>query len=201
MLSADELARAQRFVSPLHRARFVASHMGMRLVLSRYLMAPPSELEFTMGEHGKPRLVGGSGLEFSLSHSGGVALLAVADGVPVGVDVELIRPLSENIAERFFAPPEVAALAQVPDAERVSAFYACWTRKEAFLKGVGTGISGGLDSFAVSLPGQGEPALSDFGSGLTAGWTLKHLAPGDGYAGAVAIKAEQPELRCYALQL
>jgi 4'-phosphopantetheinyl transferase len=196
-LSAEERARADRFVSPIHRARFVASHSGLRQVLSGYLRVKPSAVTFAIGSHGKPVLTSSPDLHFNLSHAEDVALLAVA-AVEVGIDVEFIHPVNDNIAERFFAPAEIIALAALPAAEHLVAFYACWTRKEAFLKGLGTGISGGLDSFAVTLPTQGMPRLSDTGSGVTAGWTLEHLEPAAGYIGALAIRARTATVHCFS---
>lgn len=199
VLSTEERATASRFVATLHRRRYVHAHAALRGILSSYLGIAPGAVAFTEGEHGKPRLASPSGLHFNLSHAEEVALLAVGT-VEVGVDVEFIHPVNDNIAERFFAPAEVIALASLPEDERLRGFFACWTRKEAFLKAIGTGISGGLDSFIVTLPGQGPLCLSDTGSGITAGWVLKHLEPGEGYIGALAVRSETAIVQCFSFR-
>jgi 4'-phosphopantetheinyl transferase len=201
VLSPEERTRADRFVAPIHRTRFVTAHAGMRRILSGYLGVDPAALAFEEGSHGKPRLTSHSGLEFNLSHAQDVALLAVGT-VELGVDVEFIHPVNDAIAERFFAPDEIAALAALPEGDRLNGFFACWTRKEAFLKGVGTGISGGLDSFSVTLAGQEtgnvRPTLSDASSGITAGWSLEHLGPAPGYIGALAVRANTVAVECFS---
>ncbi len=196
VLPSDEIARANRFVSAEHGERFLAAHLGLRLILSRYLDLDPAAIAFARGKDGKPRPLGDFTLKFNLSHSKDVALLAVSDNIELGIDVEFIRPITEDIAGRFFSPLEVAALAALPAEDREAAFYACWTRKEAFLKGLGTGVSGGLDTFTVSLPGEGLPKLADHGSGLTSDWNLAHLAPTSDYIGALAFKAAGARIHC-----
>lgn len=195
LLSEEERARAGRFVSAARQARFVEAHAGLRTILGGYLGLRPGEVAFSKGEHGKPELAGNSGLRFNLSHSRDLAILGVSCGVELGVDVEYIRPASAGIAERFFSEPEIAALAQVQPADYLAAFYACWTRKEAFLKGLGTGISGGLHTFSVSIAMHAEPELSDR-EGLTRGWKLKHLEPATGYIGALACSEDECGIQC-----
>jgi 4'-phosphopantetheinyl transferase len=199
-LPAKERERAQRFVSAHHRQRFIAAHIGMRHILARYLQVEPGAIDFEAGKHGKPRLAGDSPLQFNLSHSRDVALLAISDDIEVGVDVEFIHPVGEGIAERFFAPSEVSAIAALPRGERLAGFYTCWTRKEAFLKGTGLGLSGGaaLDSFAVSLHTTASLAGQ---SPITAGWKLDHLEPAHGYVGALAFKAAKCTVHCFSYAL
>ena len=170
-------------------------------MLSSYLGVEAGAIAFSTSEHGKPHLDGGSTIRFNLSHSRNIALLAVCDGFDVGVDVEFMRPITDDIAGRFFSSAENAALKALPEEDRLPSFYACWTRKEAFLKGLGTGIGGGLDKFSVTLPGQGTPRLSDDGSHITAGWSVAHLEPALGYVGAVAMKTVPPLVRCFRLEL
>ncbi len=158
VLTAGEVERARRFHFDHDRRRFVAAHAALRTVLAQYAGLAPRQLAFLATPHGKPYLspdvkYAVPDLAFNLSHSGELALIAVTAGRRVGVDIELIRPaLAEgNIAERFFSPGEACELAALPEHERASAFFRCWTRKEAFVKARGEGLSLPLASFDVSL--------------------------------------------------
>jgi 4'-phosphopantetheinyl transferase len=176
----------------------------LRLLLGRYLEAAPEQLEFSYGPHGKPALAGlygRSGLRFNLSHSNWLALCAVARQREVGVDVEYMeRPVHhEQIARRFFSPEEVEALKRLPPEKRKEGFFNAWTRKEAYLKALGQGITAGLDSFSVSLgPGQ-EAALlkSSEGTAEVGRWQLQALSPAPGYAAALCAEGRDWRLRCF----
>ncbi|MGH7550253.1 MAG: 4'-phosphopantetheinyl transferase family protein [Gemmatimonadota bacterium] len=196
MLSEDERRRAARYRFPTHRRRFLAARAGLRAILALYLDLDPAAVDLTAGPTGKPRLADNPGLEFNLAHSGDIALVAVTRGRPVGVDVERMRrgiPY-ERLAERFFAPSEVAALRSLPPPIRSAGFFACWTRKEAWLKASGHGLEGGLPSalprFAVSV--EPDPiAIAVTLSGRpdeAARWSLVDLRVGSGYAGAMAVQ-------------
>jgi 4'-phosphopantetheinyl transferase len=159
-LSPDETARANRFIFPTDRGHFVAARGILRELLGAYLMLPPAELKFRYGNYGKPALDANateSDLQFNLSHSGGVAIYAFSLGRRLGVDVERIRPqlAGEDIARRYFAAREVAELQALPAHRRAEGFFLCWTRKEAYVKAHGAGLSLPLDSFTVTLtPGR-----------------------------------------------
>jgi 4'-phosphopantetheinyl transferase len=198
LLSADESARAGRFLIPRARAAFAGARGFLRLLLGAYLGADPARLPFRYGPRGKPALEGGE-LCFNLSHSGGLALGAFSRRLPLGIDVEQLRPevASAQIARRFFAPREVAALDQVPPERRAEAFFTCWTRKEAYLKARGEGLGLGLGSFAVSVD---EPAAllhADEGEAECRRWRLWTLRPRPGYAGALCAPAGDWTLRCF----
>jgi 4'-phosphopantetheinyl transferase len=195
-LSPDERLRAERFCLDRVRARFIVCRGVLRLILGRYTGRGPARLRFTYGEHGKPSLDPSDnppGLCFNVSHSGGLALFAVARGREVGVDVERLRalPRAERIAERFFSAPETTALKAMPAERRLEAFFTCWTRKEAYIKARGDGLAHPLDQFAVSL-GPGEPArLRAAGDGderEIAQWSLDGLLPAPGYVAALAAR-------------
>lgn len=204
LLSEDERERAGRFHFRRDRARFIGAHACLRQVLSRYLGEEPGRLRFRTNEHGKPLLAGeagSAGLEFNLSHSHEVALVAVAFHRRVGVDVERIRPelAGERIARRFFSPGETEALLSLPAPARAAAFFRCWTRKEAFLKARGEGLTLRLDQFDVSLlPGKPAALLATRPDGEEASnWTLHHLEPAPGYAGALAVEGQLSGVRCW----
>ena len=201
-LAPDEAERAGWFYFPRDRDRFVAARGLLRRILGLYLGRPPEALGFVYGSKGKPSLADNDPrLQFNVAHSHGLALYAVALEREVGVDVEQIRAelARERIAERFFSPAEVAALRAVPAEEQPAAFFRCWTRKEAFLKGCGKGLTFGLDQFTVSFTAA-EPAAilaTPFDPGEASRWSLRHLDPGPGYAGALAVRGGIAEVRCW----
>ncbi len=191
LLSPDEVRRAERLFFQADRQRFVVARGVLRTILGRYLNLPPAELRFYYGLHGKPALApehGDGRLHFSLAHSQGLALYAVAYDRQVGIDVEYMRPhlASRAVAERFFSPTEVERLAALPARMQGEAFFCCWTRKEAYIKARGDGLSLPLDYFEVSLaPGDDPVHLRTPGDPAEAmRWCLRGLDPGPGYAAA-----------------
>ncbi len=206
ILSTDEQERADRFHFQRDREHFVAARGGLREILGRYTGAAPQSLRFSYDYYGKPSLsvdAGDTPPRFNVSHSGGVALYAVAAGRAVGVDVERVREdfAGLDIAKNFFSPDEVAALSALPAEERAAAFFDCWTRKEAYIKARGQGLSHPLHLFTVSLtPGRPAALLrTDDDPGEAARWSLVELFPGEGYRGALAFEGELSSLRCWAL--
>lgn len=158
-LSGDERARAERFVFEVHRRRFAAARGLLREVLGRELRIEPAAVRFDYGPRGKPALARDleAGLRFNVSHAQQRALVAVARGLEVGVDIEAVREGIDHtaIAKRFFSRAECDALLALPEPARADAFFTIWTRKEAYVKLLGGGLLIPLDSFDVSL---GEPA-------------------------------------------
>ncbi len=171
LLSPDELARAARFHFPRDRSRFILCRGRLREILSAHLKKNPAEIEFTYNARGKPET---AGVHFNLSHSGGFAIVAVSAVRRIGVDIERIdaRFAHENIPERFFSPGEVVALRSLPDSAQLDAFFKIWTRKEAYIKALGAGLSHPLASF-------------DALAGVE-GWEIESLDIAPGYAAAVA---------------
>ena len=203
-LSHDETARAERFYFPRHRRAFVLGRAALRALAARYLGIQPAAVDFVYGPQGKPALAPSldnqaCSLRFNASNSGDLAAYVFTTGCDIGVDVEQNRPLSdlENIAHRFFSPEETADLLEVAEAERTSAFFHCWTRKEAYIKAMGGGLSIPLDSFRVSLqPGVAARMVSLAGSEDAAhSWTLDNFDPAPGYAGAIAYCDEPRPVR------
>lgn len=200
-LSADEVQRAARFRFEADRRRFLISHASLRDILARYLLQPPQEVQFGAGEHGKPILLSDSQLDFNLSHSGDFALIGVASGRKVGVDAERFRHDMEHerIARRFFSENENAELKRLPDEQKIDGFFTCWTRKEAYIKAHGLGLSLPLDSFDVSLiPHKPALLLATRPEPHEASrWTLLSLDVHPGYAGAVAVEGQEMEFRLW----
>jgi 4'-phosphopantetheinyl transferase len=192
-LSTDEIERAERFRFGRDRARFILARGTLRTLLGHYLGADPASLSFSHNDYGKPALAGewtGSGVNFNLSHSHEVVLYAFARGRAVGIDVEHVRPelSGEDIAARFFSAPETEALRSQPPNTRPSAFFSCWTRKEAYIKARGEGLSYALDRFAVSVDSGAQDVVLDvFGDAAESRrWTIISLLPDEGYVAALA---------------
>lgn len=171
-LSDCERERAERFSRPEVRRRFVAARGGLRRVLAGYLAVPPRSLSIREGPHGKPMLPGGP--RFSLSHSGELALCAVAQDREVGVDLERLRPVPEadHIASRWFSEDELRAYRAAIDSLPGGAFLRVWTRREAYLKAVGLGLSDSAARVAI------DPER----------WELHEVCPGEGFVGALAVE-------------
>lgn len=194
-LSEEERGRAERFVFPTDRDHFLAARGALRGILARYLRTDPARIAFRTTEYGKPFLETESApasesLRFNLSHSGDRALCAVTRAREIGIDVERVRQDFDvyEIADRFFSRAEVASLRALPEASLREGFFTCWTRKEAYIKARGEGLSMPLDSFDVSLePGSPARLLSVRGEGGGANWALREILPGPGYVAAVAV--------------
>jgi 4'-phosphopantetheinyl transferase len=195
VLSTEERERAARFRFAHLRDAFTLARAGLRALLGAYLRVPPEGLRFRSGPMGKLALETEGGLEFNVSHSHGLASYTFTRGCEIGIDVERIRPLAdyEEIARRFFSHAEVADLLRVPEAERQRAFFLCWTRKEAYIKAIGTGLATPLDVFRVTfLPGT-PPRITQAAGSPEAEqrWSLHDLAPAPDYAGALAYRDEE----------
>lgn len=173
----DERRRADRMRDEVGRARFLASRAWLRVVLSGYLGADAASVRLVSGARGKPSIVGGGELTFSLSRSADVALIAVTRARAVGVDVEQVRHDVEHasLAGRFFSPAEAAHLRDLPEPERTEAFFALWVLKEAVVKASGAGLGDGISHLDVRRA-------------LVAGrWSVASLDAGPGFAAAVAV--------------
>jgi 4'-phosphopantetheinyl transferase len=205
LLDEEELDRFRRFRFEPDRARFAIAHATMRKILGAYLGKAPDRVSFRTNRFGKPELAGDQqdgALHFNLSHSRSVALLALSKDTEVGVDVEDVQPVERDVAESYFSPAELAALASLDGNTWVDGFYHCWTRKEAILKAEGVGLNLALDSFDVSLiPGAPAELL---GTRPTAGfrhrWKLHDLAVAPGSAAALAAASPRAEVFCFSLE-
>ena len=195
ILTDDELDRANRLSFEIDRQRFIVARGTLRSILSRYITIYPGHLRFHYNQQGKPFLAPEFSaylLNFNLSHSGSMALYAITRNRKIGVDIERVRSdfEYEEIAQLFFSANEVAILCTIPTEKKLKAFYNCWTRKEAYIKAHGKGLSLPLDSFDVSFaPWEPSIALNTKDEPQESShWTLLDLKPGLGYVGALAVK-------------
>lgn len=200
VLTPDERERCARFYFQADRRRFIMARGALRRILSRYLGGEPQTLEILTTEYGKPVLVG-EPAHFNVTHSHEVALIAVGSQA-LGIDVEYcLRRLDDRdgLAARFFAQTESEQLQSLPAFQRTTAFFNCWTRKEAYIKALGEGLSHPLDRFAVTL-GPGEPArfvhIND-DPVETALWSLYAFAPAADYVAALAVPGSGHRLRYF----
>lgn len=196
-LSDDECERAARFRFDRDRRRFVAGRSALRSLVASYLDVAAADITFGYGPQGKP-FVPGSTLSFNVSHSGGCAVYAFGSGVEIGVDVELLdhARYDDGVAERFFSPSEVATLQTLSPAERPHAFLRCWTRKEAFIKARGEGLSLPLHEFDVAFARGVRPQIlrTAWSTHEPAEWTLCDISGScPGAVAALAVHSAQAD--------
>ena len=185
----------RRFVRPLDRDRYIFAHALLRSILSAYVGCAPTQLIFKNNQYGKPLLEStgdSNNIQFNLSHSENLILFAVARGARVGIDVEYMRNVSDarQIVNRFFSGDERKFLNSLPPADFQKGFFACWSSKEAFLKGLGQGLSYPLDKFSITFSkGESVGFLQIYDDTANAcSWKILSLTPGQGYSGALAIE-------------
>jgi 4'-phosphopantetheinyl transferase len=191
-LDAGERSRADRLIAGGRARRFIVAHAALRMILADYVGRSPDSLRFRAGSWGKPWLVGAGQLQFSLSHSGELAAVAVTSGPAVGVDVEacLPRRVNPGLLRLALTEREQAVLRRKPAGSRAQAFFRMWTAKEAALKAWGVGLQGGLRKLEVSL-GEGDRlGLSPVGAAIPPlRWWAVSLSPAPGYEGALVSQA------------
>lgn len=198
-LSSEERRRADRYGFDRDRRRFIVARARLRQLLALRLMIRPEAVELVYGAHGKPALARRSNhmdWRFSVSHCDETAVYAFSQGREVGIDVEAIREVrdADAIVSHFFSRSEQVAYLALDPGEKMLGFFNCWTRKEAFLKALGHGLSHPLDCFDVSLA-PGDPArilrVKDT-PGCDAGWSLDSFTPSPGFVAAVVAARRAP---------
>ena len=198
LLSLQERARAASYRFEKDRLGFATARGLLRTILSHYLGTEASSISFEYGTEGKPFLKNSS-ISFNVTHSGNLAAYAVTGGPrDLGIDVEWIRPepLRDQVPEQFFTRSEIGELQSLRREEIIPAFFRCWTRKEAFLKARGGGLTTPLDQFSVSLlPGHSAAILSCRIPGERRDWNLYDLTLPPGYCGALAVEGGECEIK------
>jgi 4'-phosphopantetheinyl transferase len=195
LLSKSERARLERFRFADHRRRFQIGHGALRSILGGYLGVHPVDLDFVAGPKGKPYLAG-KGPYFNLSHSGKLALIGIS-ATELGLDCEKVRHLESlgEIARKHFSESEFTALEALDGEARQLAFYRCWTRKEAYLKAVGEGLSMPLDTFDVSVGEQPQLLACRDGREDPVNWSMLDVSPGPEFVAAVALRCTDVVVR------
>lgn len=204
IVSPDESSRASRFHFEKDRVHFVRCRSALRNLLARYLGIPAAEIHFEYGSKGKPKVVAHQNprrLQFNVSHSGNAALIAIGSQSQLGVDIEKIRDDVDHtaLAERFFSKRERVALEALPTSLRLSGFFACWTRKESFLKATGDGLSFALTDFSVTTHPGLIPSIEEISGNAEVGkqWFLADLSVADGYRASLCADVRLSDLRTY----
>jgi len=197
VLAADEWERANRFRFDKHRRQYVVGRGVLRTLIAAYTGIRPERVRFRYGDRGKPYVAEPAGdLELNLSNSDEMALVGFVRGGEIGMDIEFLKPMPdcEQIAERFFSASERDVLRALPAERKEEAFFNCWTRKEAYLKAVGTGLAAPLDSFDVTLAPDEPPRMLTLegDAGRAARWYFQHFRPAEQYIGALAIEGSPP---------
>ena len=205
LLSTDESERADRFVFPSDRHHFIVARGLLRRLLGGYLQCASQELQFAYGAQGKPSLLvpDGNSLRFNLAHSHGRAVYAFTRNKEVGIDLEFTgRKVDyERLAGRFFSEAEVADMKRLDTGRRRQAFFNCWTRKEAYIKARGEGLSIPLDEFAVSItPGKPAALVNNYrDADECSRWSMTSLTIAPGYTGALVLEGKYSCIRLFHL--
>lgn len=199
VLSRAEREKAERLRYRTAEQDYVVAHAALRRVLALYQGEPPGALRFAVGEHGKPELLG-TATRFSLTHTAGLALVAVTGGLPVGVDAEAVAGDVDvaGLSARVLTPSEADRLSRRPVGDRRRSFLRHWTGKESYLKGLGTGLTVPPDSFEVRFDRRGRGRVASPDGGPLAGWRLRELLVGPAHVGVVALAGVPRRVRLLA---
>lgn len=206
LLSEDEVIRARRFHFAKDRNHFTVARALLRKLLTAYLKENREPLQLLYGEMGKPFLAetGAPPISFNLAHSGGRAIYAFSKDRELGVDLEFVREelAGDDIAKRFFSEREINTLQTVPAELRKQAFFNCWTRKEAYIKARGEGLSMPLDSFDVSLAPEETAALlqNHTDEGEVGRWEMRSIPVAPGFVAALVVEGHDWQLKTFRLE-
>ena len=201
-LSPDEIERAERFRFPVHREHFIAARGQLRAIVSRYLGIEPAQIPFRYSDHRKPSLAVDTNIQFNLSHSRDLVLYAFTRNRELGVDIEWINAefASDDVARHYFSPNEYAQLNALPEAIRHEVFFTIWTRKEAYIKAHGAGLSLPLHDFDVTVqPGEAPQLLaSRIDPQEVQRWSMAELHPHPEYKATVMAERQDWQLHCWS---
>jgi 4'-phosphopantetheinyl transferase len=193
LLSADERERSDRMVTQVLKNRRVAAQSILRDVLARYLQIAPFEIIFSLGERGKPFIQGGD-IEFNMSHTEDLALIAITRAHPIGVDIEFLKSSKyhDSIVQKNYSSQEFAQYQALPENEKLEAFFRGWTRKEAYIKAIGLGLYYPLEKFTVDLCSKEDKAMLSIENSheRAKSWLLPSFWVDEKIIGAVAMEAE-----------
>jgi 4'-phosphopantetheinyl transferase len=203
ILTPDEIRSARRIVVAEKGDRKASARANLRRILARYIDTPPQDVKFVYGEHGKPMLAEQDEPQFNLSDSGSMGLVAVSRQARIGVDIELAREDRSftGIADRFFAQAESDALRALSPEDRPAAFYRAWTRKEAYLKAWGTGLTFASNRFTLDYVGDGPGTLltTEMPNDDVSRWHFRGVELGRDYSGAICFEGSDRPIRWWAI--
>lgn len=202
LLSPDEQHKAQRFRRARDQQRYITGRALLRLILSRYLDMSPDRIAFVYGPHGKPMLAdcgANSSLRFNLAHAEHLAIYAIARHQELGVDLEYMNPQIDvaRLARRGLSPRELVLAQTLPMAQQTEYFYRCWTRKEAFVKASGTGLSGPLDRLEIPPALHAPVTFSDPTQPASGPWTILEYTPASQFVAALVASGTACDLACW----
>ncbi len=201
LLSRDEIQRAKKFKFQIDRERYIIARAILRILLGKYTDQNPTNIRFKYTSYGKPYIENKNNLKFNISHSGDKAVFGFNLNNEVGIDIEKLKGDFDvlELAQNFFSKTEIAALKQIPKDQLSRAFYRCWTRKEAFIKAKGSGLSFPLNKFAVSLDDDNQAALlkTKWDASEKSDWSLFSFVPDEQYIGAVATRNRKAFIEHY----
>jgi len=198
ILSTEEKDRALQFYFKKETNAFIVSRAMLKTLCANYLYLKPQEIQLSYGEFGKPYLKA-SNLDFNISHSAGQALMAFTSGSEIGIDIEKLNPdiEIEKLVKRFFSINEAKTVLALERSQRVTAFFKCWTRKEAFIKAVGKGLSFPLDQFDVTIHEEVKFLSINGDENLAEEWSLVSFAPEKNFTAAFSMKNKIKEINFY----
>ena len=200
-LSSDEVEKSDKFRFKKDCNCFIITRGVLRVLLSHYLNLNTNQIHFQYSYYGKPKLIPKYNLSFNVSHSGNFSVIGFFKGAEIGVDIEECKNDFDvlEIAQNFFSKKEIEALNQIPENQRERAFFRCWTRKEAFIKAEGSGLSFPLDKFTVSLKSDDEASLLNtyWDEKEKSKWSLHAFSPYPNYLAAVAVKGNVKNYNLY----
>ncbi len=201
LLSLEEISRSKKFKFEKDRTLNIMARSALRTLSSLYLGHTASAIEFKYGTYGKPDYNFPTDLKFNVSHSGKLVVLAFVKDSEIGIDVEKIKTDFDvlNLAENFFSTTEVKMLHDVQQDDVYQAFYHCWTRKEAFIKAEGSGLSFPLDAFSVSMDENKKAKLlqTKWNSAEKNKWSLFSFSPTNEYVGAIAVRGKVKSIQYF----
>ena len=194
LLSRDELQKAYRYRFEKDKIHYITGRALLRIIAAEYLDEAPGKINFSYKNKGKP-FIKGSAVKFNLAHSGGIAVYAFAKNMDIGIDTELVREMPDalKIAMRFFSEEEVKEISELSEDKIIEAFFNCWTRKEAFIKAVGEGLSFPLKDFTVTLKLGDEPKLRSIknNSDEAKEWSVFKLDSPQNYITSLAVRSNK----------
>lgn len=205
ILSVEEKQRAERFHFENDKIVYICARSILRMLLSKYINQDYSSIDFNFNEYGKPELpevINPKNIKFNVSHSENLVLIGFIPNVSLGVDIEYILPNSDliEIASKYFSSKEIDSLIRFPGEKRTEAFFNCWTRKEAFIKAVGEGLSYPLDKFSVSLNDEFDVEITiENNQQESSQWKLISFQPEERFAGAFAVKGQIKKINFFEL--